>query len=196
MKTKLFTTAFLICSAFAHTLIAQQFNYEVQRNGKAIGSMQITRVQAGQNIEMSLKFKAEVDLLLKEILVEGSENANFYEGKLQRSSVVRKINGRIKTNIETKWMENRYMVTNAGKYSTLDLKPIETHLLSLYFYEPKNESLIYSDSFPGLLKIEKNQGGYRLVLPNGNENMYTYKNGICIKALFKSAYYTITLQKK
>jgi hypothetical protein len=77
MKTKLFTTAFLICSAFAHTLIAQQFNYEVQRNGKAIWSMQITRVQAGQNIEMSLKFKAEVDLLLKEILVEGSENANF-----------------------------------------------------------------------------------------------------------------------
>jgi hypothetical protein len=54
--------------------------------------------------------------------------------------------------------EQDIRLTNAGKYSTLDLKPIETHLLSLYFYEPKNESLIYSDSFPGLLKIEKTRG--------------------------------------
>ena len=195
MKTIQFFMSFGICWISVTNVSAQEFNYEVLKGGKSIGSMQVSQKQTGKSLDLALKFNAEVDLLIKDVLIEGYENASFHEGKLQRSSVLRKVNGRIKEDIQTQWKENEYINTRSGKSSVLSLKPIEMHLLSLYFHEPKDGSLVYSDSFTNLLKIKKDGKAYELKLPNGKENIYTYNNGICTKVIIKTAYYAITLHK-
>ncbi|MBC8986810.1 hypothetical protein H9X96_13600 [Pedobacter sp. N36a] len=196
MKKKIFATILLSYTFFSYSLNAQQLNYEVLRNNKKIGNMQVARTQHEQNLQINLQFKAKMSLPLKDIVIEGIEKAIFFGGKLTQSTAYRKVNGQTKTDIETKWVDNKYRITNAGKSSSADLKPIRLHLLSIYFIEPKNDTLVYSDSFQRLLLIQKDQGmSYKLALPNGNVNLYTYKNGICTKVVIQSTFYTITMQK-
>ncbi|QNR86813.1 hypothetical protein H9N25_10695 [Pedobacter riviphilus] len=195
MKTMQFFVFFCICWVSVKTAYAQEFKYEILKGGKSIGNMQISQKRVGKNLELAMKFNAEIDLLFKNMLIEGYENASFYGGKLQRSSILRKVNGRIKADIQTQWTGKEYINTRSGKSNILPLKPIEMHLLSLYFHEPKDGSLVYSDGFAQLLKIQKDGQTYELKLPNGKENIYTYKNGICTKIMIKSAYYAVRLRK-
>ena len=74
-------------------------------------------------------------------------------------------------------------------------KPIDYNLSMLYTKEPFNKQLIYSDNFQQFLNVEQiAPHRYKIALPDGNYNYYTFKDGICNTAELHHSFYTIYVQ--
>ena len=65
----------------------------------------------------------------------------------------------------------------------------------LYFQEPFNKQIVYSDNFQQFLTIEQvDLHRYKIVLPDGNYNYYTFTDGLCSTVELHHSFYTVYLQ--
>ena len=98
------------------------------------------------------------------------------------SSFYQKQTGSDEMNKTTKLSGKKYQVTDNGESKLISLSPIRYNTLMLYTNIPKNISKVFSGNFQKMLDIKKiAENKYRLILPDGKFNDYTYTNGICTK---------------
>lgn len=65
----------------------------------------------------------------------------------------------------------------------------------LYCREPDDQAQVYSDNFQQFLQVKQvSPHVYRIDLPDGNYNFYSYTNGICSKVDIHHSLYTIQIQ--
>jgi hypothetical protein len=56
----------------------------------------------------------------------------------------------------------------------------------------KNITKVYSDNYQKLLDLKKvDEHKYRLTLPDGNYNYYTYRDGVCCKVDVERTFFTL-----
>jgi hypothetical protein len=85
-----------------------------------------------------------------------------------------------------------YKLTDAGETKLISVNPIRYNMLLLYTTMPEGIEKVYSANFQKHLEIKKiEENKYRLTLPDGKFNYYTYKNGICTKVEIIRSLFTL-----
>ena len=155
--------------------------YDVMRNGKIIGNISFVEFISGQKkfISMTSDVKTRYIFAFSD---NTSETAGYEDGIMMYSSFYQKQTGSGTTNKSTIASGKYYKLTNDGESKLIPLNPITYNMLLLYTTVPESITKVYSASFQKLLDINKiADNKYRLTMPDGKYNYYTYKNGVCTK---------------
>ncbi|MFC0518647.1 DUF6134 family protein [Mucilaginibacter angelicae] len=185
----------LLCLASGAVAQEQTVKYNVLHSGKVVGHMNLYQKRQGD--ELYLKMISEVKMrFIFSVKVDIQEESTFNNGKLMNSLVCRNVNGSEKCNRQTKAVASGYQTIAEGKCGkTVDQKQIAANLMLLYCHEPNDHAQVYSDNFQQFLQVKQvSPHVYRIDLPDGNYNFYSYTNGVCSKVDIHHSLYTIQIQ--
>ncbi len=189
-----FTSLFLFFSFCLHSQ-EQARAYKVFYKGDVVGTMQFYRKQTGDKIFLKMTSDIQISYFILKVHVVTKGETVYENGKLLYSHEYRNINGNTKTNKETRATESAYLTTAEGRTGSLDYKVIDYNFLLLYCKEPVNIQKVYSDNFQQFLAIKKTDDHkYRVDLPDGNYNCYTYRGGVCTNVEIHHSFYTVQMQ--
>lgn len=167
-----------------------QLNYKITRNGEGIGLLRLDKTTIGDKSVLVLVSEIKTKIVFP-ISIFVKESSTFEQGKLVCSSQIRKTNGSVKCDKQTKVVGNEYEVTENGKKKKTSFFVIDTNLLSLYFQEPIDSKWVYCDNQQCFVKVVKtDDGGYKVQFPNGNVNCFYYKDGVCTKIKIVHSFYS------
>jgi hypothetical protein len=167
-------------SLTAQTHSADQYTryYDVRHNDKISGRVWVTKT-TDQGVT---RMRIESDFILQpffSIAIKSVEEATFSNGIMTFSSIDRKVNGKQK--VKQQLLANG----QAYQWSGRDMRdapqfPIRYSVVSLYFDEPIDQQTVFSAAQGRKVPISQvKKGVYRLNLPNGNFNYYSYVDGVC-----------------
>jgi len=170
-------------------------NYKIVQGGDNIGWLRLEKNISGSRTYLKLVSELKTRFIIL-IAVSSQETSMFENGLLLHSSQYRKTNGSVKVNKQTSRIADKYVVTNNGEKQYLSIPDVSTNLLSLYFKEPADINTIYCDKYESFTKIARtDDGGYKVVFPDGNSNTYYYNKGICTKVKISHSFYTAEIIK-
>lgn len=165
--------------------------YDVMRNGKTIGKINFIELIQGQKkfISMTSEVKTRVIFAFSD---NTAETAAYENDIMVYSSFHQKQTGSDKANKTTIVSGKFYRLTDNGVSKLITISPIRYNMLLLYTHIPQNITKVYSANFQRLLDVKKvEENKYRLTLPDGKYNYYTYKNGICTKVEIVRTLFTL-----
>ncbi|MGN6248767.1 MAG: DUF6134 family protein [Ginsengibacter sp.] len=171
---------------------AQQkiLHYDIFKGYAVIGHLVIYKIDYGNKILYKLKSNVKAKFIFS-YSNEINETVVFENGIMTYSSFLQNENGR-GTSIETRLAGNRFEILKNGKLSAKVKTTIQHNILQLYLEPPPGNTLIYSNHFQQFLKLTQLDSlQYRLWLPDGNYNLYSYKNGICTQIDIVHTFFTI-----
>lgn len=170
---------------------ASLYNYKIMYKGDNIGWMKLEKNVDGHKSDMSLVSEIKTRVVVP-VRIHVEELSTFENGKLVFSSQLRKTNGKVKTDSQTKLIDNKYEMTENGVRNRFPLPAINANLLSLFFEEPVAKDLVFVEKQQRFLRIVKtDDGGYQLKFPNGNKNCFYYSRGICTKIKVQHNLYAV-----
>lgn len=173
---------FIVCTftVFANAQ-ERKLVYDVTRNGKIIGNINFIELINGDKKFISMTSDVKTRYIFS-FTDNTSETAAYDQGIMVYSSFYQKQTGSGEKNKTTIASGKFYKVTDAGESKLISMSPIRYNMLLLYTNIPEAINKVYSANFQGLLDIKKlAPDKYRVVMPDGKYNDYTYKNGICTK---------------
>lgn len=182
MKKYLLSFVFITCMFYTSvTAQERKLIYDVMRNGKVIGTINFVELVKGKKkfISMTSDVKTTYILPFSDNTVE---TAGYENGVMVYSSYYQKQSGSGETNKSTIASGKMYKVTDDGKTKLVNMGAIKYNMLLLYTDMPVSITKVYSANYQkmaDLKKVEENK--YKLTLPDGKNNFYTYKNGLCTK---------------
>ncbi|MDR6513830.1 DUF6134 family protein [Chryseobacterium camelliae] len=171
--------------------------YDVIHNDKVVGSTVVKKTGNDQNFVITLNFSADINFLIKRVLILGKEHARFENGVLRSGSVFRKANDKIKTDKSIKHLGSSYIVHDGDQSHALAVGEIRDNMLSLFFDEPRKVTTIYSDNQQKLVDL-KETAPHKYVIPGKNESTSTYifQNGQCSRIILKSDLLSLQLVRR
>ncbi|SDE77546.1 hypothetical protein SAMN05216464_109144 [Mucilaginibacter pineti] len=191
---KAVTLLAFICFSAGVMAQEQTVKYNVLHSGKIVGHMNLYQKRNGDNLYLKMISEVKMRFIMS-INVNINEESVFENGKLISSHVCRNVNGKEKANRQTKAEGDAYQTLAEGKSGRLDKKQINANLMLLYCHEPADNAQIYSDNFQQFLQVKQvSPHVYRVNLPDGNYNFYSYNNGICSMVDIHHSLYTIQIQ--
>lgn len=154
--------------------------FRVLKGDDPVGELRVEQQVTERQTVFVMKSRATFDFLLT-IHVEENITDVFENGSLISSSHQRYVNGDLKVNHEVKRNEKGYrVVDHSDRIRELD-DSIQSSVLSLYFKEPTDPVLVYSQNFRRLLRVQQTgPHRFRVDLPNGGTTRYTYANGMLV----------------
>lgn len=158
----------------------RKITYDVLRGGDKIGTLSVLQKVSKQRTTYTLSSDVEVEFLFN-IQVSEKITDVFEDGYLLTSSHQRYVNGVLKVDQSVQRGGVGYRVVDQGDRMKELEDGIEVSILSLYFQEPTDGTLVYSQNFRRMLRIEE-RGGHRysIELPNGTTTTYYYEEGALI----------------
>lgn len=171
--------------------------YDVMHDDKLVGTTVVKKIGNDQNFVVTLSFSADINFLIKRVVILGKEHARFENGVLKAGSVFRKANDKIKTDKSIKHLGKSYIVHDGDESYTLPVGEIHDNMLSLFFDEPRTVTAIYSDNQQKLVGL-KEVAPHKYVIPGKNESTSTYifQNGQCSRVILKSDLLSIQLVRR
>jgi len=167
--------------------------YQVTKNGTVIGSMQLAELTFPDKVVVKLDSKIKTHNLFS-VSVLTREETVFQNGMITYSSIYRNLNGDEKENKQLKVSASNYKIEKGNKTEMLNFYPIKHNMLSLYFSEPVHIPKLYSDNLQEFLDIKKlAPDQYQVTFPNGNYNLFFYKDGICQKINVHHSLYNVEI---
>ena len=164
--------------------------YDVMRNGNIIG--EIIFLELIKDQKKILKLISDVKTRYIFLYSDHIEEAAAYEDGIMISSSFYQIKTGSDANKTTVASGNSYKLTDDGNSKLLNCSPIRYNMLLLYSNIPETINKVYSDNFQKLLDIKKvEENKFRLTLPDGNYNYYTYKDGVCSKVDVERTFFTL-----
>ena len=165
--------------------------YDIMKGDNVIGS--ITFIELSKDQKKFLSFTSNVKTrFILSYCDYASETAAFEDGVMVYSSFYQKTNGSEKANKTTIAAGKSYKLIDGKITKVIEHYPIRYNMLLLYNTVPENINQVYSDNFQKLLDIKKvADNKYRLALPDGNYNYYSYKNGVCTEVKIERTLVTV-----
>ena len=179
MKTFFFAILCIITSA----AVAQERRllYDVMRNGKVIGKIDVTENVVGTRRMLILTSAVKTGFVFA-FTDNTYETAGYENGVLMYSTFHQNQTGSSVANKSTIFAGSLYKVTDNAVSTMVNFNRIPFGMLMLYFHVPDTISKVFSGNYQKMLDIKKEgDNRYRLSIPDGKYNYYTYKNGICSK---------------
>jgi hypothetical protein len=157
--------------------------YDVIVAGRTIGSLKVFEEKGKDNTETH-----RIESAFKIMFYKGtySTQTSYVQGKLVSASCSHHVNGDLKEKTLTKSStKSLYEVLFSGedsedKPSIVLNSPINSTITGLYYKEPININEVYSERYGKMCSIKKlSEGKYGVLLPDGKQGIYSYKNGLC-----------------
>ena len=165
--------------------------YDVMRNGNVIGRISFVEMVSGQKKFLSMTSDVKTRFIFA-FSDDTAETAAYDNGIMVYSSFYQKQTGSGTTTKTTIAAGKTYKLTTDGVSKLTSFDPIRYNMLLLYTTVPETISKVYSANFQKHLDIKKiEENKYRLTLPDGKYNYYTYKNGICTKVEIVRTLFTL-----
>lgn len=193
ISTTRFSLVILLNFLITASINAQQrkLAYNVMRNGNVIGRINFIELTQGQKKFLSFTSDVKTRFILS-FCDQSSETAAYENGVMIYSSFYQKQNGSVKANKITIAAGKSYKLVDKNITSLVSYPPIRYSMLQLYINIPETVDKVYSDNYQKHLDIKKvDQNIYRLALPDGNYNYYTYENGVCSKVVIERSLFTV-----
>ncbi|MFT3946602.1 MAG: hypothetical protein QM763_06475 [Agriterribacter sp.] len=166
--------------------VVQTLKYDIIRSGKVVGIMTASMKKNSVNVEYVTESKINMTMLVS-VDVYNSVSGLFTDGVLQKGGITRKVNGTTKADVQLTLDRGKYLINESGNVSSLQAI-IKYSTACLMFVEPVNSKQVFSEVFKKFLAIKKlSEHKYALQMPDGYQNIYTYKDGYCIEADVKSS---------
>ena len=170
---------FFSTNIFAAGAQERKLVYDVMRNGKVIGNINFVELVSGQKKFLSMTSDVKTRFIFA-FSDNTAETAAYDGGVMVYSSFYQNQTGSAIDNKTTIASGKFYKLTDDGKTKLIDLSPIRYNMLLLYTDIPDTVTKVYSANFQKHLDIKKvAENKYRLTMPDGKFNYYTYKNGVC-----------------
>lgn len=160
--------------------------YEIQRNGRKIGSLNFQKRQAGGRTTYNVASEVRVNMLVS-VVVKAREQSVYENEVLQSSSVIRHVNGRQKANKQIRKKGSGLIINDDGEEQVLKNFLVRFSSHCLYATEPVTSTSVFCDNYKKFIPLEKlADHRYRLTFPDGNSNEYYYENGVCKRVRVKN----------
>ncbi|HEY6976307.1 MAG TPA: DUF6134 family protein [Chitinophagaceae bacterium] len=158
-----------------------QLKYSIMMNGIGVGLMTLQKTCYPDKIQLSLESKAKKHFIIS-FEIHETHTEVFQNNIMTTASIFRRVNGKIKINMQMSFNGTNCQIESEGKASSISVKPVSWSLINLYFTEPVKVAEAFSDSFQQMLKVE-DMGNhiYKVALPDGNSTYFYYVNGVCTK---------------
>jgi len=184
----LLVTTFIFRPAFTQE---RKLVYDVVRNGKIIGK--IVFLELLKDGKKMLSFTSDVKTkFIFSFSDYATETASFENGIMIYSSFYQRQNGSDKAKKMTVASGQFYKLIDNGVSKLISCSPIRYNMLLLYVYVPEKINKVYSDNYQKLLDIQKVESNkYKLSLPDGNYNYYTYNDNVCTKVDIERTFFAI-----
>ena len=168
----------------------RQLVYDIMREGDVIGTINFEeRINKKRFLLPNSDVKTRFIFSFSDYCKEA---AAYEDGVMVYSFFYQKQNGKDKANKETIASGNSYKLTDNGVSKVFGCNPIRYNMLLLYCAIPENITKVYSDNYQKLLDLKKvDEHKYRLTLPDGNYNYYTYRDGVCCKVDVERTFFTL-----
>lgn len=155
--------------------------YDVVRNGKIIGNINFVELINGQKKFLSMTSEVKTRFILA-FSDNTSETAAYENGIMVYSSYYQNQTGSAINKKTTIASGKFYKLTDDDETKLISISPIRFNMLLLYTTKPDTVNKVYSANFQKHLDIKKiAENKYRVTMPDGKFNYYTYKNGVCTK---------------
>lgn len=170
--------------------------YIVNYKGDDIGTIRLQQQVNGDTVNYKMSSDIKTRFIFT-IHVKSFEESMFKNGRLIFSTVNRTVNGDEKVKRHTRAASNSYTLTNGERSVVLHNESIGYNLMRMYCVEPVNINRVYSDNYQKFLPVTKiRQHTYKVELPDGNYNYYSYTNGICTKVEVFNTMYKMEMNLK
>ena len=184
----LFTAYIFQTSVYAQE---RKLMYDVIKNGNVIGEIILNELIKDEKKMLSLTSDVKTRFIFS-FSDYATETASFKDGIMMYSSFYQKQNGSDKAKKMTILSGQSYKLIDDGVSKLISCGPIRYNMLLLYTNIPETIYKVYSDNFQKLLDIKKvEENKFRLTLPDGNYNYYTYKNGVCSQVDIERTFFTV-----
>lgn len=172
-------------------LSAQTRTYNVILSGDKIGSLVVTRTIKGAFTTYKLESKSEAKVLFTTKKNYVSMDVTYKDGKLLSANCKNEINDEVDNYANIFWDGSKYTITNEKKKFTYDT-PVTFSVISLYFSEPKGMTKLFTERIGEVYPLTAlGEGRYEYKIPNGDKNVYVYKNGELVETERKTIIGTV-----
>ncbi len=189
-----FLLLLLYCSS---TSLAQESVFEIHLAGKSIGGIN-AKLDSNAGVQ-TYDIVSEVNFkVLWKKYNRKTKNFIRYKG----NKILESYSGIYMNDVLE---DTASMIMSKGQYNcfiqpdkNFIMKDIHIDYLAamLYFQEPKKVTQVYSERFLKYCKLEaKGNGKYVIYLPNGKENIYTYKNGKLIEVFVDRTWFNLRFKR-
>jgi len=189
-------TLFLLCSfsppeapAVAH------LTYSILRDGKVVGQIKASRTIQGSKTYYEVETHMEIKVIVTQN-IDYSSKAFFQDGVLQSSVSKSYLNQRLHNTCTTVLRGSKYEIKNDNAVSYIK-KPVYYSGAMLYFKEPGNTSLVYSEMSGQENHMQKKAVG-QYILTNSKsmkQNKYYYKNSFLDRAYIDHSMVDLEIQR-
>jgi len=185
----------MIVQWYIPELSIQQLNYDIVRNGKVVGKLVSTKSSGPDLNEYVTESDVKIDIIFS-IQVYTKVQSKFNKGILSEGRYLRRVNGKDRKNATIYWDADRYYIKEPNETAIFKSKIYYT-TACLMHEEPVGLQHIFSENFSQFITVKPaGPHKYVLVLPDGNENYYTYSNGKCTEAVVSTSLATVYIRLK
>lgn len=193
MKQNLSVILFLL--SFLN-LSAQLQKYDVFLFGKKIGYMNVKRtIMADGSVFYSLETLSETKILFKHTKALAKSDVTYKNGRLTDAWYQYTENDEIERYSKTTFDGKTYQIHNEnGKFSHSE--PLGYSLIRMYYEEPKTISRLWLEPEGVFCNLKSTAPGvYEYKSPNGNRNVFKYKNGQVDEMEFHLTLVSVTMKR-
>lgn len=170
---------------------AQTRKYEVILSGDKIGELTVTRTIKGNFTTYKLESKSEAKVLFSTKKNYVLMDVIYKDGKLLSANCKNEINDAVDNYANIFWDGEKYTITNEKKKFT-HTTPVTYSVISLYFSEPKGLTNLFTERIGEVYPLKPlGDGKYEYKIPNGDKNVYIYKNGELVETERKTIIGTV-----
>lgn len=165
--------------------------YDVLRNNTVIGSLTATEKISGNKTFLLLNSNVKTRFIIS-YSSHVDEAAVFENGAMIYSYFYKKENGD-ETRKSMVTSGNRYRLINNGAIDSQNYFPVNYNYIQMFLQQPDaTTTQVYSNNYEQFLPVERvSSNKYRIQLPNGDYNYYTYSNGQCTQVDIKRTLFTL-----
>jgi hypothetical protein len=192
----------ILCSLFflfgSIHLYAQKSTYIISAAGKKIGKINTSLVKLGDTETYEVVSEVDFKVLWTSYNRKTENVAVFENGILITSSSGVYMDHVLEDSSSMYLDENKYTCFRSPDQKfVLENQQLTFTTVMLYYNEPVGVEKIYSERFLDYCPIEKlDEHKYKIYLPNGKQNYYTYVNGILTEVFVDRTWFNLRFHRE
>ena len=173
--------------------VRSESTFQIYLGQKNVGYLNIIHTRGSEKSRIQVHSEVEARFIFKYTAL-GRETYEYRNDTLMHSDVFRKVNNRISLQQTLVKHPAGYRYSDQDSYRILPISVVRFNMTRLFVQEPFDEAQIFSDRFTQWVPIKRiGNHQYKVELPNGSDNIFTYKNGKCTSVVSRGSFYTVRL---
>lgn len=176
-RTLLLPVLLAVALFAGHTAQGQQARFDIWKGNTVVGTILAKRVLHGERTQYLMTSYSEFDIVLKQV-VRSTVATEYRHGHLSTCYAVVRVNDALRDSSHYVAGEDAAVCYVHPDERFAHTEAVTWTTARMYFEEPVNQRTIFVESVLKACPLKcVGSGLYKLTLPGGKVNTYTYRNG-------------------